>query len=279
VPSDNRPPHRDTENRYDGDAAYGDIMDSTEEAAWHLRKADEIMNAQPRPEATTPTCPRCGCYLQYRVPGSNFLDCQWCGWEQAAAAPPPAAAGTGMTDLPHELHALAMNMPCRAPERDEREVFEDIAYRFGHRDARHAIAEALVGHEALHKLLADHARLILDLAAAKKTIETFREEYDVKYDEVREYEGVVRRLEQERDKAIVELAAARREGEGLREALHLARTSLCNSLEDGLSLNDFAPSPRAIIDAIDKALARPAPAAGQPEPIAAPTPQTTQETP
>ena len=64
------------------------------------------------------------------------------------SAAPAGGATAGTRTLASELHALAMNTPtdkAKVPNGDA----VRMGYLCGHRDARHAIAEALIGHPAL----------------------------------------------------------------------------------------------------------------------------------
>jgi hypothetical protein len=52
----------------------------------------------------------------------------------------------GMSDLASRIHAAIMNLPCKEPsyELTERPSECRVAYKYGHRDARHAAAELVL---------------------------------------------------------------------------------------------------------------------------------------
>lgn len=61
--------------------------------------------------------------------------------------------------LANELHALAMNIPCGEYEGGSAFRSWSQNYRFGHRDARHAIAEAVLSHPGVMEVDALRRRL------------------------------------------------------------------------------------------------------------------------
>lgn len=101
--------------------------------------------------AWLPRCPNCGCDAA-PIDGEERL----------------------FHDARCELHTEAMNTRCE-PTIGIPAMVPTDAYKFGHRDARHAIAEMLVSHPAWGRLVAQLTAAREDAARARRELEEERE--------------------------------------------------------------------------------------------------------
>lgn len=91
----------------------------------------------------------------------------------------PAAAGADGRDVANDLHQRAMNVRAR-PESlgGGYSRVQEVAYKIGHRDARHDIAEIIVGHEGLRRLGERLAAAERDRDGLRRTVELQSREID-----------------------------------------------------------------------------------------------------